>query len=101
MPSTLRVDIYGHLVLPFGTATKSDISRIRLARVDARGIRLESDVPVVHIRQDEKKALRLVQFAEVFGYKYMELEHLSDDERAGLAFIRDQIKKHHNPDMTR
>jgi hypothetical protein len=42
------------LVLPFGSATKSEITRIRLVRVDATGIRLESDVPVAHIRSGEK-----------------------------------------------
>jgi hypothetical protein len=48
--SKRRVDIAGHLILPFGTATKADINRIQLVRVAAGGVRLESDVPVVHIR---------------------------------------------------
>jgi ribosome-interacting GTPase 1 len=81
---TQQIDIDGHLILPFGTATKSDINRIRLARVDAGGIRLESDVPVVYIQKDEKQALRLRNFLKVFPYNHTEIEHLLNDERAGL-----------------
>jgi hypothetical protein len=98
MDSKRRVDIAGHLILPFGTATKADINRIHLVRVAAGGVRLESDVPVVHIVKSQKKPLRLADFADVFGEK----RHLdfSEDERAGLEFMCAEIKRH-NPDMTR
>jgi len=95
-----HVDIDGHLVLPFGTATKADIARIRLARVDAQGIRLESEVPVVHIHKSKKEALKLTHFFEVFTYNQEETKHFHGNEPEGLAFIKKAIKQH-NPSMTK
>ncbi len=44
-----HIHVPDHLILPFGTATKSDIQRIVLSSVAANGIYLTADVPVVYI----------------------------------------------------
>jgi hypothetical protein len=92
------VHIDDHLVLPFGTATKADITRIHLVRVATDGIRLRSDVPVVHIDKRKKKPLTLKDFLEVF--EGFEDDFLFDDERAGAEAICSELKKN-NPNMTR
>ena len=98
MQPTRSVHIDDHLILPFGTATKADITRIHLLRVATDGIRLQSDVPVVHIDKREKKPLTLSDFLKVFkGY---ENELVFDDERAGAEAICSELKKN-NPNMTR
>ncbi len=100
MRSKFRADIRDHLVLPFGTATKADITRIHLVHVAATGIRLESDVPLVYIDKSKRTPLTLAQFADVFPAKPSDYENREVDEQEGLVFIRDELKKY-NPNMTK
>jgi hypothetical protein len=97
-----RVNIEGHLVLPFGTATKADIGRIRLMCVEATGIHLESDVPVVYINKNDRKPLMLASFEDVFAVNptAFDGDRLNKDEQYGLDFICGKIKEH-NPNMTK
>jgi len=97
-----RVNIGGHLVLPFGTATKADISRIRLTCVEATGIHLESDAPVVYINKNDDKPLILASFDDVFAVNptAFDGDRLNKDERYGLDFICGKIKEH-NPNMAK
>jgi hypothetical protein len=43
---------------------------------------------------------RLRHFLDVFPHDLLEIEQLKGNERAGLDFIRTEIKRH-NPNMTR
>jgi hypothetical protein len=61
-----HIHVPDHLILPFGTATKSDIQRIVLSSVAANGLYLAADVPIVYIDKSKKRPLRLENADSIF-----------------------------------
>jgi hypothetical protein len=54
-----KIHIPNHLILPFGTARKFDLNRIRLSSVAANGIYFTTDVPCIYINRSQKKPLTM------------------------------------------
>jgi hypothetical protein len=69
-----NIEIRNHLILPFGTARKFDLQKIRLSAVAANGIYLRSDIPCVYINVGDKSPLTMAEFGTVF-----ETNHDPDD----------------------
>lgn len=57
-----RIHIPDHLILPFGTATKNDLPRIKLSSVAANGVYFTSDVPCVYIDRGRKKPITIADY---------------------------------------
>src|SRR4051812_47143224 len=90
MPTEIHVP--NHLILPFGTAKKLDLERIKLSSVGANGIYFTSDIPCVYIDRSAQKPLTLGDFYELFGYGIAQVG--DDTVPTGLRFIQDLIRKH-------
>jgi hypothetical protein len=84
--------IPNHLVFPFGTAQKFDISRIRLSSVGGNGIYLMSDIPCVYIDRSKGEPLTLLNAGAVFRFEQPTPE--TDDVMGALDCIRDTIKRY-------
>jgi hypothetical protein len=54
-----KIHIPNHLILPFGTARKFDLNKIRLSSVAANGIYFTTDVPCIYINRSQKKPLTI------------------------------------------
>lgn len=57
-----QIHIRDHLILPFGTARRFDLNRIKLSSVAANGIYFTSDIPCIYINKSAKKPLTLRNF---------------------------------------
>jgi hypothetical protein len=82
-----RIEIRDHLILPFGTARKFDLQKIRLSSVAANGIYLRSEIPCVYINVAEKKPLTMQEYDRVFGTNNGPEPH-DKDVAEGLDFIQ-------------
>src|SRR5467141_559424 len=92
------IEITDHLILPFGTAKKSDLQKITLAAVAANGIYLRADTPCVYINVAEKKPLRLLDFFSVFRRELSSPK--GDDVLPMLDFMHQIIAQHMPIDTT-
>ncbi len=88
-----RIEISDHLILPFGTARKFDLQRIKLSSVAANGIYLRSDIPCVYINVAKKEPLTLWDFHSVFGTDNGP-EPYDKDIPTGLAFINKLVRQY-------
>jgi hypothetical protein len=92
-----RFHIPDHLILPFGTAQKFDIERIKLSSAGANGIYFTSDIPCVYIDRSKKRPLTLFDFTNVFPITDLDLGSAPEECRtnviAGLDFIHEFIRK--------
>jgi hypothetical protein len=96
----MRIQIRDHLILPFGTARKFDLQRIKLSSVAANGIYLNSDIPCVYINVAAKEPLTMEDFdIFILGERGHELEQ-DEDVTVGLDYIHRLILKHMPPDTT-
>jgi hypothetical protein len=86
------IEIADHLILPFGTARKSDLQRIKLSSVAANGIYFSADVPCIYINVAKKQPLTMADFYSVFGSS--EPEPDGGDVPAALDYIHDLIRKY-------
>jgi hypothetical protein len=66
MPGKIR--IANHLILPFGTARKFDLNRIKLSSVAADGIYFTSDIPCIYINRAQQRPLTINDWRTVFGF---------------------------------
>lgn len=81
-----------HLILPFGTATKFDISRIKLSSVGGNGVYFTSDIPCIYIDRSKREPLTLSEFPDCFvecGYP-----DDSKDVLSTLVFMEQIIERH-------
>lgn len=69
MPRTYKQHfaLEDHLLLPFGTTKKWELSRIKLQYATSTGIHFVSDVPFVHIDRRAEQPLFLAQARQVFS----------------------------------
>jgi hypothetical protein len=91
-----RIHIRDHLILPFGTATKNDLPRIKLSSVAANGVYFTSDIPCVYIDKSRKKPLTLYDWADVLlSGPRGNLKEPYDGENIseGLNFIRGLVEE--------
>jgi hypothetical protein len=88
----MKIQISDHLILPFGTARKFDLQRIKLSSVAANGIYLSSDIPCIYINVAQKKPLTMQDYG-VFITGEHGPEPYEQDVSVGLDFIHELIKK--------
>jgi hypothetical protein len=92
MPYKIRIS--DHLILPFGTAQKRDLSNIKLSSVGANGIYFTTDIPCVYINRNEKNPLRLRHFRHLFSHEVApHPEECATDVVAGLDFINGLLQQ--------
>jgi hypothetical protein len=86
-----RIRIPNHLILPFGSARKFDLNKIRLTSVGADGIYFTSDISCVYIDRAAKKPLTMEDYFDVFG-SISPANLKGDDISEGLGFIHELVK---------
>jgi hypothetical protein len=94
-----RIEISDHLILPFGTARKFDLQKIRLSSVAANGIYFRSEIPCVYINVAEKKPLTMQEYDRVFGTDNGPEPH-DKDVTEGLDFIQRLVTEYMPPETT-
>lgn len=88
----MKIEIRDHLILPFGTARKFDLQRIKLSSVAANGIYLSSDIPCVYINVVQKKPLTMQDYG-VFITGERGPKPYEQDVSVRLDFIHELIKE--------
>jgi len=85
-----KIHIADHLILPFGTARKFDLNRIKLSSVAADGIYFTADVPCIYIDRGRKQPLTINECGSVFGYDEKAPE--AQDVESALEFVRNRVE---------
>ena len=93
-----KIHIANHLILPFGTAKKFDLTRITLCSVAADGIYFTADIPCIYINRGQKKPLTINDWGSVFGHDQKGPN--AKDVNAALEFVCNRVEAH-IPDPTR
>jgi hypothetical protein len=87
-----RIRISDHLILPFGTARKSDLAKIKLSSAAANGIYLTSDVPCVYIDRARQKPLSMNDYA-VLIEEYGDSELFEEPVNVGMDYIYTLVER--------
>jgi len=87
-----RFHIANHLILPFGTAQKFDLNRIKLSSVGGNGIYFTSDIPCVYIDKSKKEPLTLLDYRQVFGNEFPPRESKGNVEK-GLEYLQRMVRR--------
>lgn len=89
------IRINDHLIIPFGTAKKWDVSNVQLKYATTTGIYLETSVPCVYIDRAKQTPMLCAEARRYLGDEVWDASNADDDDQAGcLSAIQATIKQY-------